>query len=316
MTAKIDKKKTSKVSTKKKPVKAKKSAPRKTTAKKEPKVKGKAGKKDKGTEIELPKSIVPHTGKETFAAVRQKVFEFRSAIDSARWDLSAALFKVNDETLYAHWGYPSWEAYIKNEVGMTVRTAHYLVSMYGYFQIDLLEDVSGLPKNDATRKKAVKRRDEIVKRLQDLGWTKGKCLVGILNRDNADEWLDKAKKMSTSELEAEAKRALNAAQGIEDVVETMKNVSFKLAEAQIEPVENALEMAGGMLESTKRGHQLSMICTDFIASNMAQKGKGKDRMGSYLNKVGSMYNVRLIAVDKETGKVVHNDELFQKMKSE
>lgn len=291
---------------------------KKTKAVKEKKKKAPAKRKEvkakgiaEGTE--LPDSVIPHTGREQFAAVRKSVIKYRGEIDNARWKLSEALFKVHDETIYAHWGYPSWEVYVSTEVGMTVRTAHYLVSMYGYFQIDLLEDVDGLKATDERRIKAVARRDEIVEQIKELGWTKGKCLVGVLNRDNADEWLKKAREMSSTELEGEAKRAIQEAAGLTEEVEVKKGVSFRMTEGQLEPVENALEMAGGLLDSSNRGHQLSMICQDFVATNMAQKDKGSNRMGSYLNKVGAVFGVRIIAVDKETGKVVHNESLIKEL---
>jgi len=262
-------------------------------------------------EADLEK-ILPHTGEEVFADLREAVLRQRDAIDSARWNLAEALFRVNDDAVYLQWGYPSWETYIATEVGMTARTAHYLIAMYGYFTVSLIEAVSGMSESDPKRIEAIEKRNEIIGQIKELGWTKGKCLVGVLTLDNYEEWIEKAKSLSATELEGESKRALNTSKGLSSTdVEVMKNASFRFAEDQLAVVEQAIEMASAQLESDKRGHVLSMICQDYVATNMAQSENGQSKSGRYFDRLGTMFGVRLIAVHKETGKVVHGETLLK-----
>lgn len=260
-------------------------------------------------------AVVPRSGSEPFSDLREAVLRQRDAIDSARWNLAEALFRVNDDAAYLQWGYPSWETYCESEVGMTARTAHYLIAMYAYFTVTLIEPVSGMAESDPKRVEAIRKREDIIDQIKELGWTKGKSLVGVLNLDNYEEWLNKARLLSATELEGEAKKALNAAKGKGgDEVEVMKNASFRLAEEQLAVVEQAIEIASAQLESDKRGHVLSMICQDYVATTMAQKEEGQTKRGRYFDRIGSMFGVRVIVVDKETGKVVHNEKLFEEMR--
>ncbi len=255
--------------------------------------------------------VIPHTGKERDAKLRSAVIRSRETIDEARWNLAEALYKIHDMSAWANWGYGSWKDYVEREVGSTVRTAQYLTSMFHYFTIQLLDDVKDCDQDDPKFVDAIKRRDDIIRELKPLGWTKAKSLVGVIRRDNADEWIEKAKDSSSSDLESKAKIALNKDKGGggEDI-EPMKKVTLSLSESQYEIYENALELAGTKLESSKRGHLLSMICQDFLATTMGQTDAGQKKYGSYLNKIGAQFGVRIIGVDKETGKIVHGKELF------
>ena len=75
-------------------------------------------------------------------------------------------------------------------------------------------------------------------------------------------------------------------------------------------------LKGGMLESQKPGHQLSMVCQDFVATNMAQKNPDQETKSLYLKKIGEILGVKLIAVDKESNNVVHGTSLLEKMKKQ
>ena len=260
--------------------------------------------------------IIPHTGKEAAAELRQRVLRYKDEVDSARWNYAQALWEVKDEAAYANWGYPNFEKYIEVELNVKLRTVQYLTSMYEYFAFSLVGNLDDMSVSEKDKLNAYKRRNDIIEDVKKLGWTKAKCLVDVLTLENADKWIKKATELPLNELEAEAKKALNKKKGITDPVEVMKFVSFKLAEEQLEIVENAIELASGPAVSEKRGHLISLICQDFVATNMAQTDSGKTKYGSYFDKIGSMFGMRLIAVDKETGKVVHGVELFESMNKE
>lgn len=293
-----------------------KKTPKKKT--KEPTKKGKRkGPESVLSDKETSLSIIPHTGKEDYHELRHAVQEQRSVIDNARWLLAEALSRVNDNQIYHHWGYPSWELYVKTEVEMTSRTAHYLISMYEWFTVNIIDHVKDLDPEDPKRVDAVARRDEIIKSIKEMGWTKGKCLVGVLDLSNADEWIARANSMSATELEGVAKKALQELHGMPSTgIETMKNVSFRLAEDQLSVVENAIQHGGGVLESEKRGHILSMICQEYLSTSMAQKEEGQSKKSRHFEKLGAIFGVRFIAMDKETGKIVHGETLFKELVKE
>jgi hypothetical protein len=263
------------------------------------------GKKTKLAVVGGGKEVVPATGKEERADLRKKVIEARDSIDTARWTLAEALYEVHDKTVYRLWGYSSWEQYVESEVGMTVRTAHYLTSIHGWFSVDLAKKLSS------------EKMDELRERLRKLGWTKVRSLVRIADAENVSEWVDRAEKMSSADLEETVKRELKSlsGEGGSGPTEVFKKKNFKLVDEQLQTVDQALEMAGGIADSEKPGHLLQLICQDFISTNMAGKEDGRTHKGRYLDKIGAVFGVKLVALDVETKKVVHGEDLVDKILS-
>jgi len=257
-------------------------------------------KKDKVSKEKL--DVVP-IEKTTFRKeLRLKVLEARDQVERSRWDLAERLFKVRDETVYNRWGYNNFEQYMRVEVRMTERTGNWLVDMYNTFVNEL------------------EIENEILDQLKALGWTKAACLARlkrekILNKGNILSWINKAKDMSVMDLNNKVRGTIQKKSGGDDQIEPMKNKTFRLAPDQLEIVENAIQMASVMLESEKPGHCISMVCQDFVATNMFQKRNDRSLMGQYLNKIGAILDAKIIAVDKETGKVIHNSKLLEKIKT-
>jgi hypothetical protein len=78
----------------------------------------------------------------------------------------------------------------------------------------------------------------------------------------------------------------------------LKMESFMLAPQQQLNVLTALERAGELTKSTKKGHNLDMICLDFLATNDFVSATKKDESRSrYLAKVEQLLGIRIIAVD-------------------
>jgi len=247
-------------------------------------------------------SIVPCTGDEPHADVRKKIINLANQIDKCRWELAGYLKRVFEENLYIHWGYKNWDEYVETELPISPRTVRAIKYLFNTLESNLLVS------------------DEKKEKIQDLGWTKATQLARlekakILKPDNMDEWIEKADKTSAVKLKETVKKEISKSKG-EDEPEIFRNKTFRLAVDQLEIVENAIQMASAMLESDKPGHCISMVCQDFVATNMFQKRKDRSLMGQYLNKIGAILGARIIAVDKETGKVIHNSKLFEKMKGQ
>lgn len=247
----------------------------------------------------LDNRIVPADGTEEYADIRRRILDSRERIDLARWDIAGDLYKVHDSSLFQTWGYFSFDEYVSVELSMSVRTAHYLTSVYHCFYIELSKDM------DEEQHKAT------MERVNAIGWTKARSLVGVVNGENVNEWLDKAEGIGSIELEGETKRELvRLAGGDPDDVEKMKNISMRVSEEQHEIIFGAFSLAKQVAESDKRGNLLTLICQDYVATNTGNKSGGQQEIkGRYLDRIGAMIGVRIVAVDKETMQVVHGQDV-------
>jgi hypothetical protein len=247
--------------------------------------------------------VVPHDGKEPYAKLRREVLDLKETIDQSRWRLAEKLFEVHDGTIFHRWGYNNFEQYMETEVKMKERTGQYLVSMYNWFVNEI-----GPQMEDAAR-------DKMIEGVRQLGWTKARCLIGITTPDNVFKWIEDAQRLSSTELQSAARKALVEKKGGKSKdVEDMKTLSLRLADSQHAIVLQAIELAGKIADSDKKGHLISLICQDFVANTRAQDNAGQKNRGKYFNRIGAMFGVKLIAVDTETGKVVHNEAVLKKIK--
>ena len=235
--------------------------------------------------------------------LRSEILKLKQSIDTDRWELAGHLMHVHDDMLYQRWGHMSFEDYVETEVGLTSRTARYLVSMYTWFVHKL-----GPKMSDGDR-------EDMLAEVKDVGWTKARSLIKVTTPENVGQWLKRAKGMSTSDLEDVVRREYHKSNGgEEDELDKMKGLNFgKVFEEQHDIVMQALSLAEKQADSDKKGHLISLVCQDFVASNMAQTEKGQTDRGKYFNKIAAQFGVRLIAVDIESGKVVHGKREFEKL---
>jgi len=254
------------------------------------------------THLKVVDGIVPHDGTESDAKIRQKVLDLKETMDKSRWEMAVVFYKIHDESIFQRWGYNNFDQYIETEVKMTVRTAQYLLAMYRWFMFEIEGDFSK------------ERRAEIIEAVRNLGWTKARHLIGITDASNIDEWIKKAQEMSSSDLQSAARKALIEKNGGNpDDVKDIKRMTFGFQDDQHVPVEQALELAGVIAESDKKSHLLSLICMDYVATNMAQKEGGQKNRGKYFDKIAAQFGVKFVAVDKDTNEVVHGKAVLKKI---
>jgi len=255
--------------------------------------------------VPLDGRIVEATGEEEFADLRKAVFNSRKLIDRSRWDLAAALYEIKEKNVYERWGYYSWDEYVKNEVGMTVRTTQYLISMYHCFYVEIGSELDDDKKQDLASK------------VSEIGWTKARSLVGVVDKENVDDWIDKAKDMSSAELEGVTKRALLEQNGEDSsAVESVSVVSIRFYDEQREVYEQALGLAKEIADSDKKNHLLSLICQDFVTTNMVNRGGSVGRLGRYLDRTAAILGIKIVAVDNDSGKVVHGKGLLDSLSTD
>lgn len=248
--------------------------------------------------------IVQHTGKEPYADVRAKVIEAKNIIDDARWSLASALYDVNESSLYVHWGFPSWDSYVDTEVGLKGRTAQYLTSMYHWFAVVISDRMTP------------EEKEKLFAAVRKLGWTKASALVSIATSDDVYDWIEKAEAMTAIQLTTETRRILadRAGEAKEDVPDVVKK-QFKFTLDQAEIVDQAVEKAQGITGTDSAGSSFAFICQDYLASSIqSDNGSNQAKLrGKYLDRIGAMLGIRIVAIDPEASKVVHGTSYLKQI---
>lgn len=228
-----------------------------------------------------------------YTDLRREVIEAKNQSEAAYWRLATALFNVWNENAYNEWGYESFNDYVDNELDMQRRKAQYLVAIAGWFG---------------------EQSESVQAWVKQIGWTKARELIGVVDESNADEWRDIAESSSLRELTAAVKEAKSSEStgsatesGTSDD-ERPKAKRFMLFEGQMTNVESALAQAKMNANTEKDGHALDMICTEYLANN-GQIGT----LQGYLSRIEGIIGKRLIAFEPETGEVEYGAETLDEM---
>jgi ribosomal protein L12E/L44/L45/RPP1/RPP2 len=228
--------------------------------------------------------------------IRKMVLDLRSRMDDSFKSVAKLLFTVYKRSLFVRWGFKDFGEYVEKDLNFSYRKAMYLTNIWSWYT------------------EHVTRQDVLDAIWVEIGWAKAKELVGIIDDDNADDWLEKARNMNAIELAAAAKKYLEAKDGKEGSKKKEKNeaadktLSFKLTESQKANVLQALEMAGKMSGSDKKGHNLDLMSTNFLATNA--DSVAKDQM-EFLSTLERQYGILLMAVRTSDKVVVYGSEVYQ-----
>lgn len=239
-----------------------------------------------------------------FGDLRREIVELRKNIDGGRWELAKRLLKVRENGLYKQWGIPTWEKFVNNEVGLSVRTADLLASIYVFFGQTLAEKIE-----------EPEEREGMIEAVKSLGWTKAKHLVDVCNVSDYSKWIELARKITVSELETEVKKSLATQHGgDESDVSPMKTKSYKFSSGQLDMVEQAIEIAEKTSGSKKKSHNMALVCQSFVADNMAQGDNVEENRNKMLRRVAAEYGVDIIVVDPDSKRVLMGQKLLDALK--
>lgn len=193
--------------------------------------------------------IIVQTAKEVGSLDKETAFQIvPSLIDSVDF----SYFKLGGvlSTIQSNGWWESesstFKAFIKDHIGMHYRKAMYMINIY-----------DGLVEADIPWAK-----------VSGLGWTKLKELAGIINKDNVDEWVEKAKSMNTLSLIAAVKAYKNDEDESTDGVST---ITFKVHPDQKESILQAIEQALGEANTEFTGVALEAICLNYLAGGSTKK---------------------------------------------
>lgn len=169
------------------------------------------------------------------------------------FEMGGILAKIQTEGWFGE--HPNFRTLIENEFGMTYRTAMAYLAMYN----------------------AIIESGVEYEKVQHLGWTKISILAPILNEENIDKTIAAVADMNTLQVQEfvrDLQKGESTPEQAKKTAEDIKSKTFKLFAPQLETVDMALEKAQTATGSESTGHNLEMICQDFLAGNT---GKKKDK---------------------------------------
>jgi hypothetical protein len=202
--------------------------------------------------------------------------------------------------IFTSWGFLSFSDYAESELGLNRRTAEHLRRIYYVLEVQL----RGL--------------DPLLrKRFIDLGRSKARELVRVLDLQNAGEWIALAERVSYKDLVSAIKQRLEETD-IEEAVhgppETpaldpeVKRMNFALFPEQNDNVKLALARAKELSSSEKTGHNLDLICTDFLATNDFLKGSDQRMWRRFLAKYEQILGMDIVVINPKTKRIWYGAE--------
>jgi len=229
--------------------------------------------------------------------IRRMILDGRKRIDEQFREVAKLMFVVYQRSLFTRWGFKNFEEYVNADLGFSYRKANYLVKIWDWYT----NNVS---------------RDDVLDAIwNEIGWTKAKEMVGIINDENADEWLRKAREMNAIQLAESCRAYLKALQGGDEGGRSStkdenpdKSLSFKLTPSQYENVMEAIKLSEKASQSDKRGHNMDLICTNFIATNAESITRDA---ADFLGTIEKLYGYQILAVRTSDGTLVHGQEVYE-----
>lgn len=247
--------------------------------------------------------------------VRRRARVLMKTLDTGYMEMAEILYtvyntRVNDDPqqppIYTAWGFESFADYAASELGLHKRKAERLRRIY--FDLENLREEGLDPK--------------LRRRIIELGWSKVREVLRVVSVTNAEQWIDMAETLNYEELTFAVRQALEAREaarkealergeevpeeapadpaGLPEDYKSLKSMPFSVFPGQKETIDQALERASQITESVKKGHNLEMICTDFLATNDFRLGTDPERTLKYIAKFERLMGRKFVVVDPDT----------------
>jgi len=226
--------------------------------------------------------------------LREKIRKTAKAIDQHYVALGGQLYDVANRKLYRNWGYPTFNDYLENDVGIGRRRGQRLRQIWKR----LIKDF-GVDKN-----LLIGARYSNIMGIMSLVRPK------ILTKATATDWVMRAKTLTYAALKEDIKAAMALREADENATITPASVEdaeirttesnttrkqFKFTDDELSLVEEALSEAYDGTGSDRPGHLLANICTFFVA-NRASDEVMKQFL---LDKLTAVYGGRFIHLEDE-----------------
>jgi hypothetical protein len=209
--------------------------------------------------------------------IRDYIRELKQAVDDSYAEISELLFYIYNDRLFSQWGFETFASYVENELGMKIRKAQYLLSIYYWFKVELSDE-------------------DVWNKIKPLGWSYAKELVGVVNKDNVDEWINKAKSMSVMDLATETRRHIlvSSGRGVEaDRIPDKHRVTLTMTQDMYNNFVLATDKLKKKMNTDNVSYIVDMIITQFLATELDESGVLFDVI---LRSLEKYYNLKVVAI--------------------
>jgi len=212
--------------------------------------------------------------------VRSRLSTAKARLFQEYYQVGNDLFQVLNKHLYTDWGYENFAAYVDNEVGLSLNYARNYIKVFDKFNRDL-----GL------------RPDQ----MEGVGVSKALALTSpMVNRSNAESWIEKARVVTTTRLKEELKlsrpkRHRAVKRDSEEALLSMAKVqdpesllvddideqpiikNFCLYPRQLDFIETVLAEMPQRTKSMKDGNNLTLLVLEHQSHRADVGGKAEER---------------------------------------
>jgi hypothetical protein len=223
----------------------------------------------------------------------EQVLSLKAEIEVRWFDLGKILEEIFEGRHYIDLGYTNWKDFCEVALGpleLKWRAIDYLrMTRKKCDEVGIGREIAG-----------------------EIGWSRLKEIGPVVTKKNRDHWIDVARNKKTTVHMLWGKVQVALGRKTEKEVEILpEKISFPLFKEQKENVERALELAGRMTNSDKRGNQLEMVCAEFrgtYESEDAEFSKARIITG-LLGRIQAVMKVKFIGdVVDETGEILVEGE--------
>lgn len=184
-------------------------------------------------------------------AIAIRLQQVRGEINARFIEIAELLREVHQQHYWRDLGYVSFEAFVEEQLDMKYRTAIYLADIFHV----LIEQLN-VPKEE----------------IAEIGWTKCKELLPVINEENKAELLETAKTHTTNELNLII-RQKQAPPGQAETLRQYSQMTIGMFDDERVQIEEALEL--GKLESgsDRAATALLYICADYLMEAKARQAQ-------------------------------------------
>lgn len=291
-------------------------------------------------------------GSKTWAKkIRARAKELVADIDRQFIELSEILYKVYDVPIdgdskngpiYTLWGYKSFRDYAEQELGLHYKRAERLRFLYYRLEVEL-DGLDRGPLRERFLALGLSKVREMIRILTKRNAEKWVEMAEASNYQTVDAKVRKALDMKEdAEVEAAVRaegdpvvksnklshektwdertdEAIEESMGPgkwgKDSGEQLFSKMFSFYPDQLETVKGALKRAGELTDKTSAGHNLSLICLDFLSNNDFTKASEEQRL-RYVAKMEKLIGYKFVVVDPKTKEVLYGLSTLEKIAKE
>lgn len=107
--------------------------------------------------------------------------------------------------------------------------------------------------------------------VEHIKWTKLRAIARMLNKENADYWIEIASKHCKMEINELVKKHLASGEAVAGGTTATHIKTFKLHDAQVKTIDAAIEKAKATSGMSVDSAALELICLDYVGGQQLQE---------------------------------------------